>query len=379
MNKSRSAHDRAMDLAFLADRARSQGAEEDATRLYEEALALEQKAIRDLETPVEPTHSVLHRSAAWLALDCGHKRLAEKLAAAGLAQEPPDDIAEELRDVWEQATFQRHLRVRGVALADNEIQISLSGPGVGKGVTQWKTYRERVDKSHTMLVRITERRAEKPFRKTGAPTKEIQEYLNPYVSLPRAASYAVTLKLGQGAQIPLSGILELPDITDVIDDFMSIVEVVNEGKGDSLADIIPDSLYRRNAIELAKKIAPDGSQIRQVGFSVSRSGQRRSIGFTRTRKEVSGAAGEVDVVGVKPVASPVAEKPVEVHGILLFAKAIDRDDNAIKVVDAQEKSHEFTVPPEMMDDIVRPLWNSSVSVRGVRRGRELILHEIESE
>lgn len=379
MNESRSAHDRAMDLAFLADRARSEGAEEEATRLYEEALALEQQAIRDLEKPVEPTHSVLHRSAAWLALDCGHKRLAEKLAAAGLAQEPPDDIAEELRDVWEQATFQRHLRVRGVALADNEIQISLSGPGVGRGVTLWKTYRERVDKSHAMLVRITERRAEKPFRKTGAPTKEIQEYLNPYVSLPRAASYAVTLKLGQGAQIPLSGILELPDITDVIDDFMGIVEIVNEGKDDSLGDIIPDSLYRRNAIELAKTIAPDGSQIRQVGFSVWRLGQRRSVGFTRTRKEVSSAVGKVDVVDVEPVAMPVAETPVEVQGILLFAAAIDRDDNSIKVVDAQEESHEFTVPPEMMDDIVRPMWNSSVSVRGVRRGRELILREIESE
>lgn len=378
MNESRSAHDRAMDLAFLADRARSQGAEDEATRLYEEALALEQQAIRDLATPVEPTHSVLHRSAAWLALDCGHQRLAEKLAAAGLAQEPPDDIAEELRDVWEQATFQRHLRVRGVALAENEIQISLSGPGVGWGVTQWKTYRERVDKSHTMLVRITERRAKKPFRKTGVPTKEIQEYLNPYVSLPRAASYAVTLKLGQGAQIPMSGILELPDITDVIDDFMGIVEIVNEGKDDSLGDIIPDSRYRRNAIELVKAIAPDGSQVRQVGFSVSRSGQRRSVGFTRTRKEVSSAVGKVDV-DVKPVAIPVGETPVEVQGILLFATAMDRDDNAIKVVDAQEKSHEFTVPPEMMDDIVRPMWNSSVSVRGVRRGRELILQEIEAE
>ena len=379
MNKSRNAHDRAMDLAFLADRTRSQGEAEEATRLYEEALELEQQAIRDLKEPVEPTHSVLHRSAAWLALDCGHTRLAEKLAAAGLAEEPPDDIAEELRDVWEQATFQRHLGVRGVSLGDNEIQISLSGPGVGPGVTQWKTYRDRVDKSHTMLVRIAERQAQKPFRKTGAPTKEIQDHLNPYVSLPRAASYAVTLKLGQGAQIPLSGILELPDITDVIDDFIGIVEVVNEGKNEDLAEMIPDDLYRRNAIELAKKIAPDGNQIRQVGFSVSRLGQIRSVGFTRTRKEVSTSASKIDPVDLDKVDVPGPEKPFEVRGTLLFATAIDRDGNSIKIVDEHGNSHEFTVPPEMMDDIVRPMWNSSVLVRGARRGRDLILQDIESD
>ena len=139
MNPSRTAHDRAMDLAFHADRARSQGCLDEAKALYDEALECEITAIRELGGPIEPTHSVLHRSAAWLALDCGNPRLAERFAAAGLAEEAPDDIAEELRDVWEQAVFDRHLELRGITLHDNEIQLSLSGPGVGLGVTQTGT------------------------------------------------------------------------------------------------------------------------------------------------------------------------------------------------------------------------------------------------
>ena len=103
MNPARSAHNQAMDLAFKADRARSQGAEREAGRLYREALELELEAIRKLEEPVEPARSVLHRSAAWLALDCGDARQAEKLAAAALAEQPPHEIAEELRNVREQA------------------------------------------------------------------------------------------------------------------------------------------------------------------------------------------------------------------------------------------------------------------------------------
>ena len=93
-----------MDIAFLADRARSGGDDAEARRLLGKALIYEQQAIRELREPTEPTHSVLHRSAAWLALECGDTRMAEKLASAGLAAHPPEDLAEELRDVWEQAT-----------------------------------------------------------------------------------------------------------------------------------------------------------------------------------------------------------------------------------------------------------------------------------
>jgi hypothetical protein len=53
----------------------------------------------------EPTRSVLHRSAASLALECGELREAERLIAAALSGDPPDEIAEELRDLLEQVYF----------------------------------------------------------------------------------------------------------------------------------------------------------------------------------------------------------------------------------------------------------------------------------
>ena len=47
----------------------------------------------------EPTRSILFRSAASLALDCGDYSEAERLASAGLAGHPPAAVAQELRDV----------------------------------------------------------------------------------------------------------------------------------------------------------------------------------------------------------------------------------------------------------------------------------------
>lgn len=71
-------------------------------RLYAEALELELAAIALLPEPVEPTHSVLHRSAGWMAFNCGKYRKAEQLAAFALAQEPPPEIANELRELLQE-------------------------------------------------------------------------------------------------------------------------------------------------------------------------------------------------------------------------------------------------------------------------------------
>ena len=81
-------HDEAMDLAFFARRARRRGDESEADPMFAEALKNELAALDELYKfgeVVEPTYSVLHRSAASLALNCGDSRLAAK----ALSENPP--------------------------------------------------------------------------------------------------------------------------------------------------------------------------------------------------------------------------------------------------------------------------------------------------
>ncbi len=87
-------HHKAMDLAASGVHERMRGNHKGATKFFAEALDFELKALSELKAPIQPTHSVLHRSATTLALDCGELRHAEKLAAKALA--------EELRDVMRQ-------------------------------------------------------------------------------------------------------------------------------------------------------------------------------------------------------------------------------------------------------------------------------------
>jgi hypothetical protein len=107
MNQVKDLHREAMRLADEADSARRNGNLEQAREGLRRAFDHERQAA-DLvaaDWGLEPTRSVLHRSAASLALEYGDLREAERLIATALSGNPPDEIADELRDLLEQVYF----------------------------------------------------------------------------------------------------------------------------------------------------------------------------------------------------------------------------------------------------------------------------------
>ena len=65
-------HNKAMEVAFFAEQERRRGNEKQAAELFERALDLELKALDEITEPVEPTYSILHRSAGWLWTAINH-------------------------------------------------------------------------------------------------------------------------------------------------------------------------------------------------------------------------------------------------------------------------------------------------------------------
>lgn len=118
MSTSENPHHLAMDLVEAAMLERTRGNNTETVRLYAEALELELTAIAQLPEPVEPTHSVLHRSAGWMAFNCGQYRKAKQLATFALAQEPPPEIADELRELLKEVYAQWPAKREAEAAAD---------------------------------------------------------------------------------------------------------------------------------------------------------------------------------------------------------------------------------------------------------------------
>ena len=102
MLNAREIHRKAMFLAQDAYVLETKGDSISAKPLYEEAFYLEKQAAMALlnEEDKEPTRSVLFRSAASLALNCKLWREAEKMIAYGLSGNPPHEIAQELRQLY---------------------------------------------------------------------------------------------------------------------------------------------------------------------------------------------------------------------------------------------------------------------------------------
>lgn len=97
-------HAEAMKLAEEADALRAQGSHEAARELLIKAFDQESSAAKMFSEIQgdEPTRSVLLRSAASLGIECGQWREAERLVAEGLAGNPPAEIADELRDLFQE-------------------------------------------------------------------------------------------------------------------------------------------------------------------------------------------------------------------------------------------------------------------------------------
>jgi hypothetical protein len=106
-----------MEQTDPAHVARQQGDEALARRYLRNAYELEAQAAAAFASRLdaEPARSVLLRSAATLALNAELLPAAEKLICTALSCNPPEEIADELRDLLEQIYFERHLALRGLS------------------------------------------------------------------------------------------------------------------------------------------------------------------------------------------------------------------------------------------------------------------------
>ena len=365
MDRIKWLHQQAMELCDRAIDSRNQGNHDEALTLFRQSFEAEGEAASLVSASIdfEPTRSVLHRSAAALALDCSEFRAAERLIAAALIGNPPDEIAEELRDLLEQVNFGRHLELRGLQLAPNEFQLSISGKKVGLGIARSEEFVDRVQATEKMILRTFERRSGHPFREAGRAIKEISKNCEVYLSLPRAGSFSATMRVGlPERQLILPGIdtHTIEDPAEIIEEIAKCLDAFNQNDGERLVELITDPAYHRNFIALAERLLPDGENVSQVGFTVTGGGVQRNIALRRI------------VTNIKPKELVRRNGWVTVEGRLLFADATKASRNKIRVVDDDGVAHVFIVPEGIMADIVKPLWEDRVAITGIRENNQTI-------
>lgn len=365
----RAKHHHAMELAEQAMAARREGNIESAREGFRIAAELESEAASVMVN--EPTRSILHKSAASLALEAGELRMAEKLIAQALAGEPPEGIAEDLRNLLEKVHFQRHLRLEGITLSPREVQFSIAGSGVSYGTAPSDMVMTRITNVQKMLARTIQRKQNIPFKEQ----LKVSDNIRLYMEVPRAQSYAVTLRIGErlGDKPLLSEIDSAP--AQAIDEVLECIILVNNAEFEALEKRIGNTDYYENFLGLARSLAPDGEEISVVGLtavSESSSGiNKEKIAQLDVKRETISKQVKVEK---SANAEALRKENFSIRGYLRAANSIRRRHD-IQLLTEDGIIFRVQVPISLMDDIVRPHWNAEVEITGTLISEKTLILE----
>ena len=351
-------HIKAMDIADAADIAKMHNQLDESLKLYQEAFELErQVAIEAFKLGIgEPSVAILLRSAASLALECKLFRECEQLIGLALSGMPPEEIAEELRDMLENVHFERHLQTKGISLAENEFQLVIAGAGVAYGMAREEDVSTRISTFKDIAIRTIERKKGRPFRKQGKTSKDITDLFQSYISIPRAASFAMTIRVGSSQQLHFEGFQDQSNA--IIEDIASNIKLVNSGDIEQLKTNIKDLTYLHNFISLTKELAPDGNDVNLVGITYIKNGKEVPVQLTRNKNEFKDIEEYIDNTQSEENNILLTAKKERYVGVLSAADAIV---GTVKITLADKKKVIISVP-DGLTDIVKNYFDEKVSV-----------------
>jgi len=357
----RTLHSEAMDLAEQAMIARAQGKADAANKHLAEALRKEEKAARlAVQHGVpEPTRTILLKSAAHLAVDAGEIRLAEQLIGTALAGDPPEELAQELRSAFEEIGFHRHLDLRGVELQNNDLQMVMVGDAIAPGMVASDQFIKRVDVFQSLIYRTSESDLGIEYRERGDPKQDIEKPLQMYVSVPRAASFAVSLKVASKKGQAEFGFAESAVVVDHLIDRLTMFE---RAEYESLSQQIPKKEYFNNFVRLASDLAPDGKLVKMVGFTTQRDTGEKRLEMRRSPK----ADGKLAVFVPSNERRPL-------KGKLSFFKEDSEGAFTLKLRTSDNLEYRLKATDDLMQIAIKCVGRKSgVTVTGVQTSRATI-------
>ena len=365
-------HEEAMERVDDADLARKRG--EDA--VYREhlrvAYELESKAARLIESEEsEPTRSILHRSAASLAFRCGDYDAAERLFCRAMLGKPPEDMKDELREVYDYVRFSRQLAGNGVWLDEDQILLSLQGDLVGPSSLSPAPVFERIKVLERILQRTVSRLNSMSF--TANVPKSISAQYKLFVAGLSDDSARIRLKIGRPLEPLLQGLGKFDDIFNGVLDHFALL---GNAEYETLQQRLPEPAYYRNFVGLAKRIAPDGKSVSSVGLQARVGSGMRTITLDTNQSEMSSIPMPIDDNVEQPL--ELKDEKREQDGVIKFANALS--DNQVKLVAENNTTWTITVPQGLMRDVVQEYFDESVRITGQpikHKRRHLYLNHIE--
>lgn len=368
--KSLEAFDEAFLLGRLINRDYQPNENDKIAKLEIKAFRLECKAAKKLlrfrEAEVEPSRSILFRSAATLAFRLNLFRDAEVLCAHGIATKfAPISILNELRELMDSVRFHMEMEKIDQFIQPGTLNIHLRGSVVGHKIIKVSESTKRIEATRKIMTRNIERNRGQEFRVEGSPESSISREMETYSVVPENGDSFISLMFGsispQGTLFP-TGMAWVPQAAS---DLIKGINSISSGNWELFENLIPQKAYRENFLGWARKLGPDGTNITNVGVSskllgiVEKATLKQPIGyFSKKRKSKA--------------------KHRFVDGVFTQARAAERDKglDSFGIKDINTKSVENIYYSDSMKDLFSSHWKERVSVLVKKHKKHLVFVDI---
>lgn len=365
-------HNEAMDFTDRSLSAQRFGQRDEY--LYYTRLAYQKEAeaaqLMADEEDIEPTRSVLHRSAAALAYRCEKYREAKRLIYRALSGNTPVDIETELYDLLKKVQNAE----AGSQLTEHKLTLTLDGGKVLSQRAPASAVISRLSSVQELILIMARVRG-----RIDKKAQELAQYLNAYplyIEGFSAGSVNVHLRLEQEEEG--KRLSAFNDFTDIAEPLMENLKLLEEGNYDLLRESIPDYEDFRKFIVAAKEFVPDGDNVSTVNLQTKIRGQVKSVLLERDREELDLLVLSETPQKAEDIKIQMVMATIRKEGVLKAANVFRRTECVLDV--DNERAWTITGSEKLIIEIGKEFLNERVIVQGrrYRKGKRKYRLSLES-
>ncbi|MBO9664948.1 hypothetical protein [Dokdonella sp.] len=359
-------HAESEKLAIEAHLATKSREYERAYELYRRAAEAEYHALGLVDPSKLRTRAVTAVSAVALWFKAQEYAAAEQLAHQMLADATvPEFARSDLRNLVQAIWTEASKKSAGVAFLPGQVAVSVRGGEVVTGGAPLDLIVEKVQTIQSLFYRTIEYLQGASHRRSGRPSREIQDACRPWLFQAAPGSYQFTVAIQTPAQPDFFKADVEPE--RVATHFLDVVGASASDDAARMEVLVPDPTYRSTFLKLTRNLAPTGKSFDAIELRGAGDARPVSLGI-EARVNIRKA------LKMEQAPSVLSASTVEeLRGTL---RAVHLDKDWLDIMVDGVPTHVIGLE-DAVDDVIGPMVNKQIIVRVNRSAGKLFYVDIE--
>jgi hypothetical protein len=370
-------HAESEHLASDAEIASRSGDTVRAERLYKAAASAELRALEELDSSKHRTLGITAVSAVALLYKAQEFDTAQDVAYRWLRESNlPRFAVSQLQGILSKIWAREEQDRAGLKFVRGGLLVGVSGSQIVRGGAPLDLILQKIDQVQALYFRAAELILNRPARRRGPPSSDIQALFRLWLFQTPPGSYQFEVLV----QEPPQGELfdeNRPRVAEVTEKCLQIVQAAVSDSEVALREAVPDKDYRQAFLKLARNLAPTGKTFEKLEVRDASRPESRPVSLVPESRALAKRALRLE----QPLESNGPASGDAEERLTGTLRALDLDDDWLEItVDERVDVHlRVRGVGEALDDVIGSMVNRRVIVYIIRNDTGYRLRDIELE